>query len=98
VIDVALLSVIRRWHFREEMPIREIARLSLAFGESSRQYCPIVYLHYVLDFWFERRFKRSCRGKAYLVRYWVVCLGGRNQLTRHSKRLLRRRSGPVLFS
>jgi hypothetical protein len=24
VIDVALLSVIRRWHFREGMPIREI--------------------------------------------------------------------------
>jgi group II intron reverse transcriptase/maturase len=28
-----------------------------------------IYLHYVLDLWFERRFKRSCRGKAYLVRY-----------------------------
>jgi RNA-directed DNA polymerase len=28
-----------------------------------------IYLHYVLDLWFERRYKRSCRGKAYLVRY-----------------------------
>jgi group II intron reverse transcriptase/maturase len=28
-----------------------------------------IYLHYVLDLWFERRFKRSCRGKAHLVRY-----------------------------
>ena len=26
VIDMALLSVIRRWYFREEMPIRETAR------------------------------------------------------------------------
>ena len=26
VIDVALLSVLRRWHFREGMPIREITR------------------------------------------------------------------------
>ena len=26
MIDVALLSVIRRWHFREGMPIREISR------------------------------------------------------------------------
>lgn len=26
VIDMALLSVIRRWHFRERMPIREIER------------------------------------------------------------------------
>ena len=26
MIDMALLSVLRRWHFREEMPIREITR------------------------------------------------------------------------
>jgi hypothetical protein len=26
MIDMALLSVIRRWHFREGMPIREIER------------------------------------------------------------------------
>ncbi len=33
-----------------------------------------VYLHYALDLWFERVVKRSCRGKAVLVRYaddWV---------------------------
>ena len=35
-----------------------------------------IYLHYVLDVWFERRFAKSCRGKAFLVRYsddFVVC-------------------------
>jgi len=35
-----------------------------------------IYLHYVLDLWFEKRFKRSCRGKAYLVRYcddFIAC-------------------------
>ena len=26
MIDVAILSVIRRWHLRDQMPIREIAR------------------------------------------------------------------------
>ena len=33
-----------------------------------------VYLHYALDLWFERVVKKSCRGKAVLVRYaddWV---------------------------
>jgi len=33
-----------------------------------------VYLHYALDLWFDRVVKRSCRGKAVLVRYaddWV---------------------------
>jgi RNA-directed DNA polymerase len=28
-----------------------------------------IYLHYVLDLWFERRFKKGCRGAAELTRY-----------------------------
>jgi RNA-directed DNA polymerase len=28
-----------------------------------------IYLHYVVDLWFEKRFRKSCRGKAHLVRY-----------------------------
>jgi group II intron reverse transcriptase/maturase len=35
-----------------------------------------VYLHFVLDIWFERRFKRHCQGEAYLIRFaddFVVC-------------------------
>jgi len=35
-----------------------------------------IYLNYVLDVWFERRFARQCRGKAFLVRYcddFVAC-------------------------
>ena len=35
-----------------------------------------IYLHYVLDLWFEKRYARHCRGKAYLVRYaddFVAC-------------------------
>ncbi len=28
-----------------------------------------MYLHYVLDLWFERRFKRGCRGEARLIRF-----------------------------
>ena len=28
-----------------------------------------VYLHYVLDLWFERRFKKTCRGFAELTRF-----------------------------
>jgi len=28
-----------------------------------------VYLHYTLDLWFERRFKKQCRGEAYYFRY-----------------------------
>ncbi len=35
-----------------------------------------IYLHYVLDLWFEKRYARHCRGRAYLVRYaddFVAC-------------------------
>jgi len=35
-----------------------------------------IYLHYTLDLWFERRFRRGCNGKARLIRYaddFVVC-------------------------
>jgi len=28
-----------------------------------------IYLHYVLDLWFEKRFTKTCRGRAFLVRY-----------------------------
>lgn len=28
-----------------------------------------VYLHYVLDMWFEKAVKKGCRGEAYMVRY-----------------------------
>jgi transposase len=38
VIDVALLSVIRRWHFREGMPIREIARKTGLSRNTVRKY------------------------------------------------------------
>ena len=35
-----------------------------------------IYLHYVLDLWFEIKFAKQCRGKAFLVRYaddFVAC-------------------------
>jgi group II intron reverse transcriptase/maturase len=35
-----------------------------------------IYLHYVLDLWFEKRYARGCAGKAYLIRYaddYVAC-------------------------
>ncbi len=35
-----------------------------------------IYLHYVLDFWFEKRFAKQCRGKAFLIRFaddYIAC-------------------------
>jgi RNA-directed DNA polymerase len=44
-----------------------------------------IYLHYVLDQWFERRFKRQCRGRAGLTRYaddWVAAFADPEDATR----------------
>ena len=52
-----------------------------------------IYLHYVLDVWFERRFKKSCRGKAFLVRYcddFVVCFQHEEEAQRFRRDLAER--------
>ncbi|MCP4547087.1 MAG: group II intron reverse transcriptase/maturase [bacterium] len=52
-----------------------------------------VYLHYVLDLWFERRFRRSCRGSARLIRYaddFVVCFAKNEEAERFRDELTHR--------
>lgn len=44
-----------------------------------------IYLHYVLDLWFEHRFKPTCRGACALVRYaddFVACFVHRDEAER----------------
>jgi hypothetical protein len=38
VIDMALLSIIRRWHVRDEIPIREIERRTRLLHYAIRKY------------------------------------------------------------
>jgi retron-type reverse transcriptase len=33
-----------------------------------------VYLHYVLDLWFEKKVRKECKGQAYIVRYADDCV------------------------
>jgi len=52
-----------------------------------------IYLHYVLDVWFEKRFAKSCRGKASLVRYaddFVACFHQEEDAKRFVQELTRR--------
>src|SRR5690349_10100355 len=37
-----------------------------------------IYLHYVLDLWFEKRYAKGCGGKGYLVRYADDCVPRRH--------------------
>ena len=49
-----------------------------------------VYLHYALDLWFERVFRKSCRGEAYYFRYaddFLACFQYRDEAERFLKEL-----------
>jgi hypothetical protein len=52
-----------------------------------------IYLHYVLDLWFEKRFKRSCKGKAHLVRYaddFIACFEREEDASRYLSEMTER--------
>lgn len=52
-----------------------------------------IYLHYVLDLWFDRRFRRSCRGVTQMVRYaddFVVCFEHREEAERFHREVVER--------
>lgn len=49
-----------------------------------------VYLHYTLDLWFERRFRKTCRGEAYYFRYaddFLACFQNRADAQRFLREL-----------
>jgi group II intron reverse transcriptase/maturase len=49
-----------------------------------------IYLHYVLDIWFERGFLKTCFGQTRLIRYaddWVVCFQSQADATRFYQEL-----------
>ena len=52
-----------------------------------------IFLHYVLDLWFEKRLKREVRGACFLVRYAddFVCMIQYQDAARHIERALRER-------
>lgn len=52
-----------------------------------------IYLHYVLDYWFDVKVKRQCSGEAYLVRYcddFVCCFQHKWEAEEFYQRLIER--------
>jgi len=52
-----------------------------------------IYLHYVLDIWFERVFAKTCKGDAYIIRYcddFVCCFGRKEDAERFYQELIER--------
>jgi len=95
--DPRMISLIRRWlkaGILEEDEIHPNEE-GTPQGGSISVLLSNLYLHYVLDLWFERVVKSRLRGEAYLVRYiddFVVCFQYREDAIRFQN-VLRRRLG-----
>ena len=85
--DPRLISLIRRWLKAGVLEDGEVhpSEEGTPQGGSISVLLSNVYLHYVLDLWFERVVKPRLRGEAYLVRYiddFVVCFQYRSDALR----------------
>lgn len=85
MIDVALLSVIRRWHLRERMPIREIARRTGLSRNTIRKYLASD----VVEPRYPRRHTPSKLDPfAEKLTHWLRIEAGRNRKQRRSLKQL----------
>ena len=93
--DPRILSLIRRWlkaGILEDGEVRSNEE-GTPQGGSISVLLSNVYLHYVLDLWFERVVKPRLQGEAYLVRYlddFVVCFQYRGDALRFQEVLGKR--------
>lgn len=91
--DPRLLTLIRRWLTAGVMmpdgAVEDVTQ-GTPQGGSSSVLLSNVYLHYVLDVWFEKKIRRQLEGAAYWVRYlddFVLCFQYRSDALRVHKLL-----------
>ncbi len=93
--DPRLISLIRRWLKARVLEDGDVhaSEQGTPQGGSISVLLSNVYLHYVLDLWFERVVKSRLRGEAYLVRYiddFVLCFQYREDALRVQNALCKR--------
>jgi len=93
--DPRVISLIRRWLKAGILEEGEICanEYGTPQGGSVSVLLSNLYLHYVLDIWFEQVVKPRLRGEAYLVRYiddFVVCFQYRSDAIRFQEVLSKR--------
>ena len=93
--DPRLISLIRRWLKANILEDEELHanEEGTPQGGSISVLLSNVYLHYVLDLWFERVVKPRLRGEAYVVRYiddFVLCFQYREDALRVQDALCKR--------
>lgn len=93
--DPRLVSLIRRWLKAGvlEDGVIEASKEGVPQGGSISVVLSNLYLHYVLDLWFERVVKPRLQGEAYLIRYiddFVVCFQYQSDAHRFQQVLVKR--------
>jgi RNA-directed DNA polymerase len=93
--DPRILSLIRRWLKAGILEEGEVKpnEAGTPQGGSISVLLSNIYLHYVLDLWFEKAIKPRLEGEAYLVRYlddFVVCFQFRTDALRFQEVLPKR--------
>jgi group II intron reverse transcriptase/maturase len=92
VADPRIVSLVRRWlkaGVLEEGNLTSV-EIGTPQGGSISVLLSNIYLHYVLDLWFEKRVKKGCKGEAHLVRYiddFVICCEYKSDATRIQRQL-----------
>jgi RNA-directed DNA polymerase len=93
--DPRIINLIQRWLKAGVLEDNElqVSELGTPQGGSISVLLSNIYLHYVLDLWFEKVVKPRLKGEAYLVRYiddFVVCFQYRADALRFQEALRKR--------
>src|SRR5665648_783803 len=93
--DSRIISMISRWLKAGVMEngVIQASEVGTPQGGSISVLLSNVYLHYVLDLWFEKVVKPRLKGEAYLIRYiddFVVCFQYRSDANRFQEVLKER--------
>jgi RNA-directed DNA polymerase len=95
IVDPSLLLLIRRFMKAGYMDsgLLVVAERGVPQGGNLSPILSNIFLHYVLDLWYEKRIKRQVRGACFLVRYAddFVCMIQYQDEARHIERALRER-------
>jgi RNA-directed DNA polymerase len=71
IADPTILSLVGKWLKAGAMQNGVVVRSEEGTPQGGPISCVLanIYLHYVLDLWFERKFRPQCQGAAHLVRF-----------------------------
>lgn len=95
IVDRTILRLINKWLKAGVMVKGVSVRQESGVPQGGPVSCVLanIYLHYVLDLWFEKKFKKWCQGEEYLTRFvddFVCCFEYKRDAERLDRNLVHR--------